>query len=91
MIWRRIKHNLWQILICIDQLVYCVACLCFGAKAWADCTLSAAAHMWRLEGKRRWPQIIIDALFYLVERNHCHKSYIAEQERQHIAPSMRGD
>ncbi len=88
--WLIFKHNLWQLLICFDQFIYCLICLFTGTKGWADCTLSAAAHMWSINNIRQWPKKIIDTLFYFIDKNHCHKSYINEEERRHLAPEMRG-
>ncbi len=89
--WTIFKHNIWQLLICLDQFLYCLICLFTGTKSWADCTLSAAAYMWSVEKIRQWPKKLIDGLFYFIDQHHCYNSYVAELKRQHFAPNMRGD
>lgn len=68
------KHWLKQNLIAIDQLVNT---LIFAG--WSDETLSA--RCWRGRKKHPWARVLIDALFFPLERKHCYKSFMAEQRR----------
>ena len=72
-----------NLLIAIDQLVAAL----FGFPC--DETISSVAYRWELEGKRKWTRIIIDAIFYPFEKNHCKESYESELERLHVPSQMR--
>lgn len=72
-----------NLLIAIDQLMAAL----FGFPC--DETISSVAYRWELEGKRKWTRIVIDALFYMHEKEHCKKSYEAELDRSQMHPSMR--
>ena len=83
-----LRHNLWQFLIWLDQgLGGIVSTLC-KEKAYADLTLSANAYRWYLSGKRLWPCVWIDRLFFWQEA-HCKSSYEYEVQRRHLPESMR--
>lgn len=81
--WKEIKRRLWNLGIAVDQLVHVVITL---GHASPDETLSAAA--WRLEqkgalaGKVLRP--IIDAVFWVFERDHCRLAFEAEMNRAHL-------
>lgn len=78
-----------NVLIGLDQLLWVVATLGHGSP---DETISAAA--WRMEsqGKRagRVLRPLIDALFWLLERDHCRNAYNAEFRKLHLPGSYRG-
>lgn len=71
-----------NLLIAIDQLVAAI----FGFPC--DETISSVAYRWELEGKRKWPRILIDALFFF-DKGHCKESYESEVLRRQMPPSMR--
>jgi hypothetical protein len=70
------KQRVLNLLICIDQLVFCL--LTLGSSD-PDETMSSAAY--RLERARRWPGIIfrplIDKLFWF-DPMHCRTSFESE-------------
>lgn len=68
------KKYLKNVLIGIDQLVNTLA---NGAP---DETISSRS--WRTRRKHPWRRVLIDAIFFPIERNHCKKSW--ESERQHL-------
>lgn len=71
-----------NLLIAIDQLVAAI----FGFPC--DETISSVAYRWELEGKRKWPRILIDALFFF-DKDHCKESYESEVLKRQMPPSMR--
>lgn len=77
------KQRLLNTAIALDQLAYVLLTLGAGHP---DETLSAAA--WRTEKKGRLlGQIfrpVIDALFWIIERDHCQKAFESEQRRAHL-------
>lgn len=90
------KHNCKQVLIALDQLVYCFVGCClslFNSKitVYADMTISAQAY--RLEKKGLWYGRLmccaIDLLFRPIEHEHCRLSYESELNRAHSPADMR--
>lgn len=88
-------HNLMQILIAIDQLVYCIIgtfLSIFNHKisVYADMTISAQAH--RLAIKDYWYGHYLEAginfLFRPWEFEHCKKAYESELSNSHLPPDM---
>lgn len=70
-----IRHNCWQTMIGIDQLVHCLggllaslvlACILDAdlPVVWADETLSSRCWRWHVAGVRHWPCRLIDVLFW---------------------------
>jgi len=84
----RLKHNLWQLLISVDQLFNVFVALVTFRKAWADMTLSAMAWHWNITGKRRWVYRCIDTLFFF-DKDHCRESYRNECERTQTPLEIR--
>ena len=82
------KQRLLNTAVAIDQLAYVLLTLGAGHP---DETLSAAA--WRTEKKGRLlGQIfrpVIDLLFLPIERDHCHRAYIAEQRGTQLPKEYR--
>lgn len=76
---RRLK----RILIAVDQLANAI---CNG---WPDETLSSRAWRWEKNGKRRWPRMVIDALFFF-DPDHCRESYESERLGRQLPPELRG-
>lgn len=78
--WETLKHNLFQLLVGIDQLLNVIIFMLIGHKAWCDETLSA--HCWRirLTHDRKWPSWIVD---------HCKTAYESEINGMHLHPSER--
>ena len=70
------KQRVINLLICIDQLLFCVITL--GSSA-PDETISSAAY--RLELQGRWPgnvfRPLIDKLMFF-DPDHCRRAYRAE-------------
>lgn len=54
-----------------------------------DETLSSRAWRHYVDGSRKWPKVIIDALFFF-DPDHCRTSYESEIERKQSKPEMRG-
>ena len=81
-------QRLLNLLVALDQLAYVLLTLGAGHP---DETLSAAA--WRTEKKGRLlGQIfrpVIDALFWIIERDHCYRAYISEKRGLHLPPAYR--
>lgn len=73
----------FQILVAIDQLVNT---LLWG---YADETLSSRAYRHaEIKKDRRWPMVIINALFFWQDE-HCKRAYESEIERAQLPPGMR--
>lgn len=70
--------GLKDVLIAADQFANALIGGC------PDETISARA--WRLRQRPRWglAQRWIDRLFWIFERDHCHKSYESEVNRQQL-------
>jgi hypothetical protein len=49
----------------------------------ADETISARAFRWDIQGRRQWPRVLIDALFWL-DPDHCYHSWRSEVERRQL-------
>ena len=71
-----------QVLIAIDQLINTLLC------GYADETMSSRAHRLAIERNRKWPEWIIDHIFFWQEE-HCRQSYESELERSQLPPSLR--
>lgn len=71
------RRRILNILIAIDQLFWVILTLGHGSP---DETISAAA--WRLEQEGRFIgkvlRPVIDFLFYFIEKDHCHLSFMDE-------------
>lgn len=82
------KQRLLNLLIALDQLAWVVVTLGKGSP---DETISAAA--WRMEqqGKLagRVLRPIIDWISRPLERDHCRKSFEAEQRGAHLPAAYR--
>ncbi len=82
------KQRLLNTAIAIDQLMYVLVTLGAGSP---DETLSAAA--WRTEqaGKLggRIFRPLIDLLFWPIERDHCHRAYLAERHGAQLPKEYR--
>lgn len=90
------KHNIKQFLIAIDQCVlcFCGCILCIfkhDLKIYADCTISAAAYRMKLKGYWYGKALVavIDALFYVFEKEHCRLSYESELNHTQLPEDMR--
>ena len=82
------KQRILNLLIAVDQLLWVVFTL---GKGHPDETISAA--LWRMErqGKLagRILRPLIDALFRPLERDHCRKSFEAEQRGAQLPAAYR--
>ncbi len=87
---KNLKHNLWQLLICVDQLVHCIVGVFLGYKIWADETHSSYQYRRFLTGKTKI-KTYIDFVFKHVFRDedHCKNSYESERNDRHLPPEMR--
>lgn len=83
-----LRHNGWQFLIWLDQGLGGLVSTLLKEEAYADLTLSANAYRWYVSGKRLWPCVWIDRLFWWQDA-HCYSSYVYEIERRHLPESMR--
>ena len=71
-----------KVFIGIDQLINTLI------GGWPDETLSSVSWRWYRDGKRKWPKILIDGLFFW-QKDHCYESYLSEQRRTQLAPEFR--
>lgn len=77
------KHpDYFQILVAVDQLFNTIF------AGFADETLSSRAHRLAIERGRKWPEKIINALFFWQDA-HCKEAYESELNRSQLPPSMR--
>lgn len=78
-----------NVLIGLDQLAWVVATLGHGSP---DETISAAA--WRMEQQNKLAgrvlRPLVDALFCVLERDHCRNAYNAEFQKLQLPGSYRG-
>lgn len=89
MTWGEVlRHNLWQFVVWLDQGLGGLVSTLLKEKAFADLTLSANAFRWERAGVRKWPRVLIDALFWWQD-GHCRESYEYEVQRRHVPPEMR--
>ena len=83
-----LKRRLLNVAISIDQLAWVLLTLGNGSP---DETISAA--LWRMEhqGKRagRWFRPVVDGLFWMFERDHCHQAYLSEFRKLQLPGSYR--
>lgn len=88
--WNTIKHNVFQLLLVIDQLFNVVLCMClfWNEKVWADESLSSHAWRWEQKGKRSWPRKLIDKVMFW-DKNHCENAYKSEVNQMHLSPEQR--
>lgn len=70
------------VLIALDQLVNALL------GGWPDETLSSRAWRWDRDGKRKWPRVLADTLFFW-EKGHCEESYRSEREGRQLPPELR--
>lgn len=86
----KIKHNFFQLLIAIDQLLNVLIFMFITPtrKVWADETLSA--HAWRVHLERgvNWPYKLINALLFF-DKDHCKEAYESELNRTQCPPQLR--
>ena len=83
-----LRHNGWQFLIWLDQGLGGLVSTLLKEKAYADLTLSANAYRWYVSGKRLWPCVWIDLLFFWQDA-HCKDAYDYEVKRGHFPENMR--
>lgn len=79
------KHVLWQLVICADQLFNCF-CYWLPGGVWADETLSSRAH--RIQAAHPRLRAWINRLFFWQE-DHCRDAYQSEMVRRHLPPELR--
>ena len=77
------KLRILNLLIALDQFIYVLVTLGAGSP---DETLSAAAYRTEQKGKLlgKLFRPTIDFIFLAIEKKHCHKSFIAEVNKQHL-------
>ena len=69
-------------MIVLDQLVN-AAC-----NGFPDETISSRAWRWEKNGKRAWPRVVIDAVFFW-DADHCKESYESERYGRQLPPELR--
>ena len=69
--------------IAIDQLVNTIF------NGWPDMTFSARCYRWYIQGKRSWPMLLINTLFFWQDYDHCKMAYESELNRIHMPEDMR--
>ena len=86
----QLKHNLFQILVSLDQFLNCVICTIIepNSKTWADCTFSAVCHIHYMKGRWVWVRNLVNAIFFWQE-DHCKEAYESELSRAHLPVEMR--
>lgn len=84
-----IKHNFLQILIALDQLLYCIIGFVLGVfnrkiEVYADMTISAQAYRLASKGYTygKCLQAFINLIFW--NKNHCKEAYESELNRSHL-------
>ena len=90
----KIKHNLYQLLIALDQLANVVIFMLFAPckKHWADETLSSHAYRLDAAGIRSWPRRWIDRMALLFrDKDHCHQAFLSERYGLQLPPEARPD
>jgi len=88
--WTVFKHNLYQLLVVLDQVLCVIICLILFETAWADETLSCRAWRWEKDGVRSWPRVILDFIAKLLgDPNHCFESYESERLGRQLPPELR--
>lgn len=82
------KRRILNVLIALDQFLFCLATLGHSSP---DETLSAAAWRWEQSGKLvgRVLRPLIDKLFSLLERDHCHQAWLSEKTGAHLPPEYQ--
>lgn len=89
MTWGEVlRHNAKQFVIAIDQALSCLVCTAFKETGYADESLSSRAYRWHMDGVRKWPNLLIDRLFFW-EEQHCFQSYQSEREGKQLPPELR--
>ena len=87
-LFRTLRHNFHQFWVAIDQLLNVLVSCCFCEEAWADETLSAHSWRWQIEGTRKWPRRVIDAMLFWQDE-HCRKAYESEKSRTQLPEAER--
>lgn len=87
----QIKHNVFQILVSLDQFLNCLVCTIVepNEKVWADETFSS--HCYRHYRAGEWLMLhrLIDWLFSPWQEAHCQEAYESELDRAHLPPEER--
>lgn len=82
------NRRILNLLIAFDQFVWVLLTLGNGSP---DETISAAS--WRMEQQGKWAgrvlRPLIDGLFWLFERDHCHQAYLSEFRKLQLPGSYR--
>lgn len=76
------------VLVALDQLGNAIM------GGWPDETISSRAFRWRKNGIRKWPEKIINTIFFLDRdkksgKRHCELSFESEREGRQMPPEMR--
>lgn len=79
--WKVFKHNFFQFLVAIDQLINTILGLFMNSYTWADETMSANCHKHALRGIT-WPEKVVNAIMFF-EKDHCRIAYESEKLRLH--------
>ncbi len=87
---KKIKHNLLQVLIALDQFLHCLIGALFNYTIYADESFSSYQYRRFLKGKTKI-KTAIDAFFLFIFRQeeHCKTSYESERNNRHLPPEMR--
>ena len=72
-----------KVLIWIDQGINVIL-----FAGYPDETLSSRAYRLCRDGNKCLIRKIIDTIFFL-EKEHCYKSYVSEEENRHLPPKFR--
>lgn len=72
-----------QFIIALDQLVNTIC------KGWADETISARAYRNSAQGKTKWMRIERGINLLAMDKDHCRRAFVNEQERRHMPPAYR--
>lgn len=95
-----LNHNIKQLLISLDQCVYCLIGFLssligliipkLNLIVWADETFSSRCYRWNRDNVCKWPMIILDKIAIIFnDKNHCYNSYLSEQENRQLPPEFR--
>ena len=85
-----LKHNLFQFLVSIDQVINVLFSMIFryNEKAWADETLSSHAYRIFLETRKTFPMKLYNKIFFWQD-DHCKEAYYSEKDSKHLPPELR--
>lgn len=86
------KHNLYQLLIALDQFLNVLICMFIEPREKHYCDETMSAHIYRhsCKGKWKWLHWLVDKMFFW-EEEHCKQAYESELERYQLPKEYRDE